>query len=774
MNNHEQDWFKRNFPTTERPKGVDHPIVQVLNGVCIAFGIGLQTYGKLFWRRCYYAVPATYVLYRLSGYIVQNAFHLKLLHYLEPDIFTYRVLRWFYRFNYDEHFWTIFALLSTVGIFILGYRAISIRKKYQRIFETVGLTNHLKESPALTIHEKLKKGREKLTFDSKGVGISHFRKVQEALASAFDCRVESIELGDSPKFVVITLSRANIPPYITYRQMEKEELLLPDSFYLGMSENGALQIAIYELPHALAAGTTGAGKSIFFKQAILGLLSSSPHIQIYLIDLKGGLEMVDFKEAPNVRVIKSMPEAVAVLRKIKAEMRSRFAFLEEKGLKEINPGRDKKDRIIVAVDEASVLYMHRSKNDKEATLATFAREITDDIAKLSRAAAIHLVLATQKVSKETIETYIQENVSGRMCFKMNTVQGSAIVLGTNEAMSLPDTKGRGIWSFGGKTVVVQVPFVSEGDVKSRCQQIKNEFQQGLRGIFNPMIEVASAPKLLPSEATNAATSECPPASTADDSVSKVAIYLYQNKIATVDQVHRDLFPQLTRRAVAKKLAGYEENGYVESASYPDLPRQKAFHISAKAFSQFVDPEGGQFRQELKSEVVLHDLALVDIRQRLEADPRVKSFQTENVVNSIRGLADCDEIDPFEGINPDGIFQFDLDGEPFAMALEYESSEKFDNRYKDLFDAYYSRPGISGVLFVCKDEKILRHVRNIELSQKRSVASKVYYSSYATWSRSGDITFTNIEGKSIRINSVPPVPPRYQVELEENLEEGAKC
>lgn len=397
MNNHEQDWFKRNFPTSERPKGVDHPIMQILNRVCIAFGIGLHTYWKLLQRQFFYVLPATYALYRLSGYIVRQALHLKLLHYIEPDIFTYRVIQWFYRFNYDEHFWVVFAILAVVAIFILGYRAIFIRRKYQRIFETVGLTNHLKKSPALTLHEKLKKGRERLTFDSKGVGISQFRSAQEALASAFDCRVESIELGESPKFVVITLSRAKIPVFITYRQMEKEELLLPDSFYLGMSDKGVLQIVISELPHVLAAGTTGAGKSIFFKQAILGLLSSSPHIQIYLIDLKGGLEMVDFKDAPNVRVIKTMVEAVAVLRKIKAEMRSRFAFLEEKGLKEINPGRDKKDRIIVAVDEASVLYMHRSKNDREATLAAHAREITDDIAKLSRAAAIHRTLRSAEL-----------------------------------------------------------------------------------------------------------------------------------------------------------------------------------------------------------------------------------------------------------------------------------------------------------------------------------------------------------------------------------------
>ncbi|WP_207748713.1 hypothetical protein, partial [Clostridioides difficile] len=66
-----------------------------------------------------------------------------------------------------------------------------------------------------------------------------------------------------------------------------------------------------------------------------------------------------------------------------------------------------------------------------------ARFLTEHIAKLSRAAAIHLILATQKVTKETVDTRIQENVSGRMCFKLNTTEGSVRMLGHGKAADLP-------------------------------------------------------------------------------------------------------------------------------------------------------------------------------------------------------------------------------------------------------------------------------------------------------------------------------------------------
>ncbi len=217
-------------------------------------------------------------------------------------------------------------------------------------------------------------------------------------------------------------------------------------------------------------------------------------IQIYLLDLKNGLELKDFATCPNVHMVKTVADALSVLSLVRDEMRSRFEFLEKHNLNKIVPSRDKKDRLVVVVDEASVLYAtgRMSASDKET--AQSASQITDEIAKLSRAAAIHLILATQKVTKETISTHIQENLEGRMCFEVNSLQGSNMVLGTGAAKDLPHIPGRGIWKVGAKMVEVQTPYLEDEEIRSRCKTISDEFKSGKRKLFGEMFSPKQASK----------------------------------------------------------------------------------------------------------------------------------------------------------------------------------------------------------------------------------------------------------------------------------------
>jgi DNA segregation ATPase FtsK/SpoIIIE-like protein len=104
----------------------------------------------------------------------------------------------------------------------------------------------------------------------------------------------------------------------------------------------------------LIAGTSGGGKSNFFRQALIGLLKSSPHLQLYLLDLKKGIEVVEFQDLPNVRIAADEATAVQVLKSVHAEMEKRFIYLMENKKKKINPIKDQKDLIVVAIDEADL------------------------------------------------------------------------------------------------------------------------------------------------------------------------------------------------------------------------------------------------------------------------------------------------------------------------------------------------------------------------------------------------------------------------------------
>ena len=131
--------------------------------------------------------------------------------------------------------------------------------------------------------------------------------------------------------------------------------------------------------------------------------------------------------------------------------------------------------------------MNRSKHDPDYQGSLDARRLADSISKLSRAAAIHLLIATQKLDRQVIPTSFSYNISGRMAFRANSLQGSMIVLGSKDACELPEIPGRGIWSYGTKKLIIQSPYADEKTIKAKCSQIADLFKEGKRKLFNPMI-----------------------------------------------------------------------------------------------------------------------------------------------------------------------------------------------------------------------------------------------------------------------------------------------
>lgn len=449
--------------------------------------IGLSELGKLSYRFIPWSLPVLYGIYVGTEQVVLNLTHLVELHFLEPRLFTFKVLEWLLKIPLFYHHMVLLCFITFIICVALGFKLRYLRNKFIKVFTTAGLTNGLGDTPKLVYCKKLDKYRVQYDFDANGIGIGEFEDKKDRIESMFNMEIESINTGKHPGRVLITFSKRSMPVSVSYEVISEEKVLPSDSFYVGQSSEGIVTQKIADLPHMLVAGTTGSGKSVFFKQCLLGLLESSKHIQLYIIDLKGGLEAIDFKEAPNVKIVKKVQDAVDVLRLVEKEMMIRFAYLEQNNRKEIEPSRDKKDRIIVAVDEASVLYKNRNRYDDDFKLGMEARRLADSISKLSRAAAIHLILATQKLDKEVIPTSVSENITGRMAFRSTSLQGSLVVLGNKDSTELPQIAGRGIWSVGNKKVIVQAPFIKDTEIKSICGRIANEFKAEERKVFEPLV-----------------------------------------------------------------------------------------------------------------------------------------------------------------------------------------------------------------------------------------------------------------------------------------------
>lgn len=408
-----------------------------------------------------------------------------IMHKLYPPIFSTWFLSLCVKIPWLYYFLGIFLPGLIVSFPLSGLNEFLRLKKYQGPFDLLSMKAGNGQRPKVIKAIEIDENKTKVILKSEGIGVERYKNKIDDLTSAFGQIIESIESCKNPKFIEVSLTKKRLPEKVSYYELEKEKKK-PYSFMIGESLGGNLDQDISSLPHMLIAGTTGGGKSVFFKQTLLSLLKSSNHLQLYLLDLKKGVEMRAFSDLPNVKVIKDEKDAVVTLRNLKKEMDDRFKFLEKNKINEIIPTRDNMDKIIIGIDEASILYT-KSKNATKNKYITEARELTDELSKLSRAAGIHLIFATQKVTKETIDTKVQENIGGRMCFKMNTLQGSMTVLGNKKALELPDIKGRAIWAKGSEFTEVQAPFLSEEELEEELSSLSNEFESKERKFFGPMI-----------------------------------------------------------------------------------------------------------------------------------------------------------------------------------------------------------------------------------------------------------------------------------------------
>lgn len=201
---------------------------------------------------------------------------------------------------------------------------------------------------------------------------------------------------------------------------------------VGVNLSGELRcldFANTEHAHVLVAGTTGSGKSEWLRTAIAGLLvSNTPEtLRLVLIDPKRNAFHA-LRESPYLWRPIVFPDdepAANVLEALADEMDRRYRLLGgADSIAQLEPQADDPlPRIVCVIDEYFDL-ISRNKKTREA--------IEDQIARLgskSRAAGIHLVIATQQPSRETIKGVIDSNISARVGLKVQKATESRMLFG---------------------------------------------------------------------------------------------------------------------------------------------------------------------------------------------------------------------------------------------------------------------------------------------------------------------------------------------------------
>lgn len=212
---------------------------------------------------------------------------------------------------------------------------------------------------------------------------------------------------------------------------------------LGKDTKGETRVAdIADMPHLLMAGTTGAGKSVAINAMLLSILyrASPSQVRIILIDPKM-VELSVYQDIPHLLtpVITEMPDTVRALRWCTEEMDRRYKLMNALGVRSL-AGYNQR---IGKLDAQALIELGEEHSDQPLPyillvidefadmMASVKKQVEEPIARLSakaRAAGIHLVLATQRPSKDVITGLIKANIATRISFQVSQKVDSMVVL----------------------------------------------------------------------------------------------------------------------------------------------------------------------------------------------------------------------------------------------------------------------------------------------------------------------------------------------------------
>jgi hypothetical protein len=250
---------------------------------------------------------------------------------------------------------------------------------------------------------------------------------------------------------------------------------------IGASTRGPLWTDLATLPHLLIGGQTVTGKSAFLRQFLVRLLTDQEpeQLQLLLIDLKGGAEFQVFDGLPHLPapVVGQVEECAHAITQLVGALQERLEVFRRRGiqsLEELERQGVRLPRIVVAIDEVTSLAYREIQRvaPEEASMRYAALDGLSTLARLGRAAGIHLLVATQRPDPEVLPGQLLANVGASIAFGVRNFRDSETILreGDASAAFLPRVAGRGVYVFGMEREEFQTPYLSGEEARQRLEE----------------------------------------------------------------------------------------------------------------------------------------------------------------------------------------------------------------------------------------------------------------------------------------------------------------
>jgi len=325
------------------------------------------------------------------------------------------------------------------------------------------------------------------SFDVKmdeGAQISQVRRVLGDLAVAlggFPMSLKELVPGKTVSQLEVLNERISMVGYKELMVDLRNQPLFKNKFVLPFGRNilgEVIALTPKEIIHMLVAGASGSGKTVFVHSILTSILMSTTPKQarILLIDPKK-FELSKYKNLPHLLcpIISDFHEAKISLERLIDEMESRYEkFLESEtiSLETYNQYAEEND-----LESLPLIFAVIDEYNDLINVNPQVSDIVQRLAQKSRAAGIHLLIATQRPTTNILTGSIKNNLATIVALRVSkqvdsiTMLGhaGAEILGGNGDMYLVNP----LFARYGE-IRVQAPYISDSEIQRICAFVRNQ------------------------------------------------------------------------------------------------------------------------------------------------------------------------------------------------------------------------------------------------------------------------------------------------------------
>jgi S-DNA-T family DNA segregation ATPase FtsK/SpoIIIE len=185
------------------------------------------------------------------------------------------------------------------------------------------------------------------------------------------------------------------------------------NFAIGESYNGRVVWKNLESQHGILAGATGSGKSAFLRCIIHQAIQKKFNVSV--LDFKGGGDYSGL----DCQKVSEPEEARDLLTALIVEVRGRMEKFKEAGVSNIDEfnalGREIFVPWLLVIDEAAEILDVKPKDKTQKELYTDIDQSLRTLARISRAAGVHILFGLIRPDSNVIDGQIKNNLLFRCC-----------------------------------------------------------------------------------------------------------------------------------------------------------------------------------------------------------------------------------------------------------------------------------------------------------------------------------------------------------------------